>query len=300
MARSIDEIKRGMTDDFMGMDVVRRVYGLDGRRGFEECFGKVSLEGVLFYVFAAAVWALEKLFDLHRDEVAGLIEGLEPHTLRWYVNKAKGFMWSQDGSVRLRLAKDGDYYDPECLAHLSEEKMEELRVVKYAVATESNTVVYLKVARADSVTGNPTPLSGGMLAGLRTYMEEVKDAGVSVVVRNEPADEMRISLLIYYNASLLTVDENGAGMATDGSEPVRDAVRGVIENLPFDGVFRKSDLMAAVQGLACVEVADVRSVEVKRHNGTEWRVVEGFDRPYSGYYGISGLEVEYKPYMSGE
>ncbi len=153
------------------------------------------------------------------------------------------------------------------------------------------------MAKANDSTGNPEKLTDGMLAGLRGYLNEVKDAGVSVVVRNEDADEMQISLLIYYNPMLLTVAD-GEGTLTDGSQPVVDAVRDTIQNLPFNGTFRKSTLLAALQALPCVEVADIRSVKAKPQSATEWHEVEGYDRPYSGYYSIDALEIDYRIYSS--
>lgn len=89
MARTIEEIKKDMTTEWMKQPAVMSAYGLDGKKAFKDCFSAASLENILFYVFAFAVWSLESLFDLHRDEVDLLIERLEPHTLRWYVAKAK-------------------------------------------------------------------------------------------------------------------------------------------------------------------------------------------------------------------
>ncbi len=288
MARTIEEIKKGMTSDFMKMEAVKSAYGLDGSKGFADCFSMASLENILFYVFAVAVWTLEKLFDLHRADVDARIERLEPHTLRWYVNKAKAYMQGR------KLVTDCDYYDT---TGMTEQDIAAARVVKYAVATESNTVVYIKVAR--EVDGNPAALTAGQLAGLTSYMDEIKDAGVSVQLRNEPADQMRIALLIYYDPTLLTIDANGNG-DQNGADPVREATKRVIENLPFNGLFRKSDLMAALQALPCVEVADIKSVTVKPRNGEAWQTVEGYDRPYSGYYSIDRLTVDYQPYKAVE
>lgn len=96
------------------------------------------------------------------------------------------------------------------------------------------------------------------------------------------------------------MDGNGAGILSDGSEPVREVVQSVITGLPFNGVFRKSDLMAALQALPCVEVADIQSVSVKPHTASNYEVVTGFNRPYSGYYSINSLTVEYKPYKAIE
>ena len=270
------------------MEAVKSTYGLDGSKSFADCFSMASLENIIFYVFAVAVWALEKLFDLHRADVDARIEQLEPHTLRWYVSKAKAYMQGQ------KLVTDCDYYDTE---GMTEQDIAAAKVVKYAVATESNTVVYIKVAR--EVDGNPAALTAGQLEGLTSYMNEIKDAGVSVQLRNEPADQMRISLLIYYDPTLLIIDANGNG-SQNGKDPVRETTKQVIENLPFNGMFRKSDLMAALQALPCVEVADIKSVKVKPRNGAEWQTVEGYDRPYSGYYSIDALTVDYQPYNAIE
>lgn len=288
MARTVEEIKKDMTAEFMKMEAVKSRYGLDGSKSFVDCFSMASLENIIFYVFAVAVWALEKLFDLHRADVDARIEQLEPHTLRWYVSKAKAYMQGQ------KLVTDCDYYDTE---GMPEQDIAAAKVVKYAVATESNTVVYIKVAR--EVDGNPAALTAGQLEGLTSYMNEIKDAGVSVQLRNEPADQMRIDLLIYYDPTLLIIDANGNG-SQNGKDPVRETTKQVIENLPFNGMFRKSDLMAALQALPCVEVADIKSVKVKPRNGAEWQTVEGYDRPFSGYYSIDALAVDYQPYNAIE
>lgn len=288
MARTVEEIKKDMTAEFMKMEAVKSRYGLDGSKSFADCFSMASLENIIFYVFAVAVWALEKLFDMHRADVDARIEQLEPHTLRWYVSKAKAYMQGQ------KLVTDCDYYDTE---GMPEQDIAAAKVVKYAVATESNTVVYIKVAR--EVDGNPAALTAGQLEGLTSYMNEIKDAGVSVQLRNEPADQMRIDLLIYYDPTLLIIDANGNG-SQNGKDPVRETTKQVIENLPFNGMFRKSDLMAALQALPCVEVADIKSVTVKPRNSAEWQTVEGYDRPYSGYYSIDALTVDYQPYNAIE
>ncbi|MCF0219070.1 MAG: hypothetical protein HUK14_04735 [Muribaculaceae bacterium] len=288
MARTVEEIKKDMAADFMKMEAVKSAYGLDGTKSFADCFSMASLENIIFYVFAVAVWSLEKLFDLHRADVDARIEQLEPHTLRWYVNKAKAYMQGH------KLVTDCDYYNTD---GMTEQDIAAAKVVKYAVATESNTVVYIKVAR--ELNGNPAALTPDQLKGLASYMNEIKDAGVSVQLRNEPADKMKIELLIYYDPTLLTVNADGIG-DQNGADPVREATKRVIENLPFNGMFRKSDLLSALQALPCVEVADIKSVKVKPNNAELWKEVEGYDRPYSGYYAINALNVDYKPYNTIE
>ena len=60
MARTVEEIKKDMTAEFMKMEAVKSRYGLDGSKSFADCFSMASLENIIFYVFAVAVWALEK------------------------------------------------------------------------------------------------------------------------------------------------------------------------------------------------------------------------------------------------
>lgn len=287
MARTIDQIKKDMTANFVRQRAVVSAYGINPDKGFDEQFSKASIESVLFYVFAVAVWSLEKLFDLHRKEVDSYIEQLEPHTLRWYVNKAKGFMLYD----KLNLVPGTDRYDT---SKMTEQEIEDAHIVKYAVATESNTVVYIKVARKND-EGNPVPLASFQMKALEAYMDEVKDAGVAIVLRNDPADKIKISLNVFYDPTILK--ETGE-LITGESErfPVKDAVNKVITELPFNGVYRNSDLLAAVQSVPGVKVADIEKVETAPDTSEDYNPVVGYHRPHSGYYTIKELNVNYEQY----
>ncbi len=282
MARTVKEIKDAMTATFCQERAVVDAYNLNTKKSFDQQFSSVSIENILFYCFAFAVWTLEVLFDKHREEVERKIEQLEPHTLRWYVNKAKAFMYGR------QLVKDADYYDT---TDMSDTDIEAAKVVKYAVASESNTVVYLKVA-ARGEDGQPAKLNASQFASLTSYMNTVKDAGVAISLVNEDADKIKISMVVYYDPTAM--DSNGT--TEDGTQPVVEAVQQVITNLPFNGVFRKSDLLAAVTAVPGVEVADISSVQVKTANAASFADVVGYDKPYSGYYAIDSLNVSYRSY----
>lgn len=282
MARTVKEIKDAMTATFCQERAVVSAYGLNPKKTFDQQFSSVSIENILFYCFAFAVWTLEVLFDKHRTEVEKKIEQLEPHTLRWYVNKAKAFMYGY------QLAENADYYDT---SGMSDTDIDKARVVKYAVASESNTVVYLKVAAKGS-DGQPAKLNTSQFNSLTSYMNTVKDAGVSIKLVNEDADRIKINLVVYYDPTAM----DSEGTTEDGKQPVVEAVKTAITNLPFNGVFRKSDLLAAVTAVPGVEVADMVSVQVKTANAASFTDVVGYDKPYSGYYAIDSLEVSYRSY----
>lgn len=273
-----------MTATFVHESAVVTAYGLNTKKTFDQQFSSVSIESILFYCFAFAVWTLETLFDKHKAEVESKIEQLEPHTLRWYVNKAKAFMYGY------KLVQDTDYYDT---SNMSETDIEAARRVKYAVATESNTVVYLKVAGQNDKQ-QPCLLNRSELDALTAYMNTIKDAGVAIKLINEEADRIKIHLKVYYDATVLDAE----GVNADGNKPVEDAVRSVITNLPFNGVYRNTDLLAAITKLPGVEVADIVEVMTKVNNAAEYTKVVGFDKPYSGYYSLPAedLIIDYVNY----
>ena len=84
MARTTQDIRRSISEAFIADPTIQQSYHLTPGKTFEEQFSKVSLEAILFWVFASAIHALEELFDLHRKDVAELVAEAEPHTLRWY------------------------------------------------------------------------------------------------------------------------------------------------------------------------------------------------------------------------
>ncbi len=292
MARSISDIKKGMTEAFAKERAVITAYGLDTRKTFDQQFSSVSIESVLFYVFACAVWAVEVLFDKHAAAVDSRIEQLEPHTLRWYVNKVKAFMYGR------RLLEDTDRYDT---SGMSDTDIEAAQVVKYAVATEDETVVYIKVA-GQTDDGKPCLLNKSQFAALKHYVNEIKDAGVSVQLRNEEADLIRINLVVYYDPTLM----NEHGELSDGTKPVDAAVQSVITNLPFNGIFRNTDLLEAIKAIPAVVVVDIDSarggITAKARTADSYTTVVGYNRPYSGYYEIDGgtANITYKEYKTVE
>lgn len=292
MARSISDIKKEMTTAFAQERAVVSAYGLDARKSFDQQFSAMSIESILFYCFAVAVWAVETLFDKHSAEVDARIEQLEPHTLRWYVNKVKAFMYGY------KLISDTDRYDT---SEMSDTDINKARIIKYAVATEDDSMVYIKVA-GQTDNGKPCLLNKSQFSALKQYVNEIKDAGVSVQLRNEEADLIKINLFVYYDPTLM----NERGELSDGSKPVDEAVQSVITNLPFNGIFRNTDLLEAIKSIPAVVVVDIDGasggIQAKARNADRYSSVVGYNRPYSGYYEIEGgsANVTYKEYKSIE
>lgn len=283
MARTIQEIRRSISEAFIADSTIQAGYKLAPGKTFEEQFSKVSLEAILFWVFASAIYTLEVLFDEHRKEVKELVAEAEPHTLLWYTRKAKAYLHGKS------LLPYSDKYDT---SSLSPEEIEKLRVVRYAVASEYNSVVYLKVAGVDD-KGKPSVLGDNILAPLRAYMQQIKDAGVPVRVISSPGDELRLTLEVYMQPVLLSPKGK---LSEERDKAIRKVVEDNIASLPFDGVFRPSDLVVALSQISGVESSVVSSASSAPAGSDKWLGISGYHRPHSGYYHLDTLNIVYKPY----
>ena len=210
MARTIDQIKSELTAAFMQDTNLADKYGFAVGDDFNTTFSRVSIESLLLYIIAASIWTLEKLFDAHTQEVTDYISAMKPHTLRWYQEKAKAFLYG------LPLISGTDQYDT---AGMTDEEIQQARVVTFAAVSESDSTLYLKLATTDS-TGNPAPLSEDQRTAFAAYLAEYKDAGVRVDVTSVEGDYLRLDLTIYYDPIL--INANGESKQT-GNKPATTA-----------------------------------------------------------------------------
>lgn len=277
MARTIAQIKKELTEAFMTDSVLASKYGFTEGAAFEATFSKVSIENLLLYIIATAIWTLEKIMDTHRSEVEEYIAAMKPHSLRWYVEKAKAFHYGEPliaGTDKYELADDAEGV---------------VMPVVFAACTESNATLYLKVAK-----DGPAPLSADEKSAFEAYMREIKDAGVRIDVTSKEGDYLIVNMTVLYNPLLITA--TGESKA-DGSKVVEDAIYSYIENLPFNGEFRKNEMVDALQNTAGVVMVELGSVY---HGETSEDVKEvvAYCQPVSGYFKgkRATLNINYQPY----
>ena len=272
-----------MTDAFVANEDVVKAYDLSPSKTYDEQFSKVSLETLLFWAFSAGIFKLETIYDDHRKEVIDLIAASEPHTLFWYSNRAKSYL--HGFSLK-------PYSDEFNTAGASDDDLAKAHIVRYAVASEYQDTVYLKVAGVDEA-GAPVVLSESVLSGIRSYIAQIKDAGVAVRVISAPGDDLDLNLDIYMQPSLLL----DTGLPSeDRQREIRKVVERNTTSLPFDGVFRPSDLVVALSQVSGVESSVVTSASSSASREDDWKEFTGFHRPSSGYYKIRSLSIAYKPY----
>jgi hypothetical protein len=285
---TVKDYKDLITAEFMANRDAQRVYGFGENETFDSRFSAVSVESILFYVFAFGMWVIATLFEKHRTDVLANLEALKPHTLLWYVTKARAY---QDG-YDLPRDRHG-----QVIADVYDTIDESAKIVKYAVARERENTVVVKVAKHTSDDDRtPQKLESGELNGLRQYFSQVKDAGVQISIVSNEADKMDVEVTIYYNPMLLSLVD-GVLKDTDKNDVVRNAIQLAVENLPFNGDCRTSDILNAVKNIRGVDVAEIGNVYVWRGDGGGEKVrVVGFYTPESGYFKLETLTINAEPY----
>lgn len=276
MARTIATIKAELTHKFLSSQQIQSAYELTEKDvdNFESIFSPVSLESIFFYVVAASIWTLEKLFDAHKAEVSDIIATLTPHTLQWYATKAKAFQYGDN------LVTDTDYYsttDPT------------KQIVTFAAALENNYSVYLKIGKGstfsttDGSVTNKSPLTEDELKAFKSYINRVKDAGVNLQVINENPDVLYACITIYYDPLVM----NNQGQV-ENKPVIKNCILNFIQNLPFNGELRVKaleDALAAVDGVVMPEVRSAAYTSRIQPNPTYFDK-DAFQKPYSGYFRI--------------
>lgn len=289
MARVISDIKKEMTDSFIQNDSVVADYGLAPSETFENAFSPVSVESTLFDVIASSFWTLEKLFDTLKTEILDIISRLKPHSLRWYVEKAKAFQFGD------ALMADSDKYNN---AALTDAQIEQRKVIKYAACTKerrSNGRVYLRLKVAGEVNGDIGQLPAPQKAAFTDYIFRTGDAGVDIEVDSLPADQIKMKWIIYYDPLIL--DENGSRLDGQDIEPVQKAIKNYLKVLLFNGTYVPAYHTDAVQQVEGVVIPVITECEAT-YGLLPFTSVQDKYEPDGGYlrfYNNSDLAIEFKP-----
>lgn len=285
MARTIDTINNDLKQAFMQDTTLAEKYGFTAGANFADTFSRFSIESIILYIVAVSIWTLEKLFDTHTAEVTDYIATMKPHSLRWYVEKAKAFMYG------VPLIDGTDQHDT---TDMTDEDIAAAKIVTFAACTESNATLYLKVAKA-----GPAPLTRDEKDAFVAYLHEIKDAGVRIDVISKEGDYLKLQMIIYYDP--LLINANGESKAT-ASKVVEDAIKNYIENIPFNGEFRKNelvDVIQAVEGVVMIELGTIEHSETGSAGSFD-EVIPNC-KPVSGYFKFANADlsgITYQPYVN--
>ena len=276
--RTIAEIKESIAADFMSSEALAGAYGFAPGSDFNAEFSRVSIENTLLYLFAAAAWVVESLFDGHKRDVEAALDARLPHRAKWYRDKTLAFM------VGKTLIPDTDRYDTE---GMTGDEIAALQVVRHATATENSDASMLTVKVAGESGGKRCRLSDEIEAQLAAYIAEIKDAGVRVNLVNSDPDTLSCDVDVYYDAMLAPdkVRESCAG-----------AIEKYIENLPFNGEYTNMalvDVLQAIEGVKVVEFNGAVATAAGEKLATD---IDGRYTPAAGYFAPAGITINMRAY----
>lgn len=275
---TIADIKNTIVSDFMNNETIADAYGFTKGDAFDNTFSKVSIESLIFYIVASAIYVAEALFDQHKEDVEARIDEIIPHRPKWYRDKVLTFMKGYT------LVTDCDYYDT---SSLSESEISAAKVVKYATATENKDMSILTIKVAGEESGERISLDADTQTQLAAYIDEIKDAGVRYNLVNKDADVFNCTINIMYDAQLLQ---------SEIEDNVRAAIKNYIENLPFNGEYTNMSLIDAVQKISGVKVAEVKNSEAQVSGEKTVTSINMRYTPSAGYFKIGNLIINMSVY----
>jgi hypothetical protein len=287
MARKLVDIKQELTSSFLSNAAVREAYGLNENSIFENEFSKVSIESILFDVFAFCSWTLEKLFDTHKTELSTALAEQKVGTLSWYRSKSLAFQYG------FKLLVDSDQYDN---TNKSEQQIQYSKIIKYAAVQEaaSESRVIIKIAGENA--GVLAPISNVQNDAFKSYMDEIKFAGIKLTVINYLPDKLSLSIKIYRDPLLL--DANGNSILY-GGKPVEQAIKQYMKELPFNGelvLAHLVDKLQQVEGVVIPHIINAQSawVDPALSGYGLFETINVKAIPQSGYFVVENFEgIEY-------
>ena len=286
MARTVEQIFNEQKDEAIRLATLANDADLIAMFNNTSAFASWR---VLFYIMAYTVWSLENLWDIFQKLINDTIAQLTPHTTRWYRTKALLFQFG------MNLLPDSDKFDN---TGFTNQQIIDSKIIKYAAVNEATIQqrrsLLIKVAGVDA-GGNLQPITAPQLDAFTAYIEEIKDAGVYVVIYNRSADLLRTEIDVYYNPLLL--DVNGNRLDGLAGKPIEDACKSYLLQLPFNGEFSNAAFIDSVQNAFGVSDRNVFLKSMLRGlPGGVFAAVPNSFIPEAGYVNfdlVNGLVINY-------
>lgn len=295
MARSTDEIKQQMEQQWMQNAALKDLYGWEPDNSgnppqFDEFYSKASLENIILYIVAYCAHVIEVLHDTVKAEIETEIATKVPGTLQWYVSRLQEFIYmpmlSEDDKAKVVFDDNtGEYTISDSL---SDAALRKARIVRHAVAVDSNnqSLLLLKVAGEDT-DGALCQLDQDQEDALKSYIARIKYAGVKTELINAAGDLFNCNVLVWYDA-LYTSE--------DVQEACVKATEAYIKGLPFNGEYSNMALIDHIQAVPGVKIAEFIQSSYTDSNGDEKPIQDGKATPYAGYYNMGVVNIQMKCY----
>ena len=244
---------------------------------------KTAIWRLFIYIMSVAIYAFEVILDKHYSDVTQKLTEEKAHTARWYRSKALAFQFGFD------LVVDSDNFNN---TNYTTEQISESKIVKYAAVVEAENDSRLIVKIAGETDDELNRLNEQQVASFKTYMQEIRDAGVKLTVINYEADKLFLELQINYDP--LVLSSNGQHLI-NANYPVVDAIKAYMKELPFNGELVLAHLVDKLQQVEGVLIPTIMSASTSwiDENSNNYGDAIGIavkSIPVSGYFKVETFE----------
>lgn len=238
---------------------------------------KVSIWRRIVWIIAYAIW-------IHEQIVTKNAENSRPHTIRWYIEQCLNF---HDGFSLQWINGQFSY---------SSDATEESKIIKRVAVLESNDgELVVKVATDNA--GDISPLSNPQLSRFTDYLNLIKDAGNRIRIINQQADQLRLTLDVHVDISIIEIETGKLLNVAGDVFPVKDALDKYLQSLEFNGAFVKEFLKDELKLAEGVKIPLIQQVEWK-YADFDWATFGEWKIPEAGYFKIEpeNLTINYIAY----
>ena len=237
---------------------------------------KAAVWRLMFWVVAVAMWTLEKLWDVFKAEVDAIVDTSIPGTAQWY----------RDQCFLFQYGYEMVYSNYRFNYEISDATKQ---IIKRASVQEFGGSLLIKVAKEES--GNVVPLDTDELEAFSAYINQIKFAGTFINIISLDSDLINITLTVYYDAKVM--NSSGQLLSNTGVEPVTNAIEEYLATLPFNGVYRNSDMINAVHAADGVVDVVAGTVQAKSNDAANYTTVNRIYQTVSGHIELNTLNVTY-------
>lgn len=271
--RTIQEIKKAMTDEIMSNEGLVKAMGLDPEMEWESQVSSVGIINLLLYIVAVAQYATEWMFEQFKADVEKRIDAALPGTISWYWNKVMNFQYGTD----LNQYGNYDLIDPSRM------------IVSHCSVLEVYNGIMVKVNKGDDFD----VLDEKEKNALAAYLNRIKFAGTAVSVYSYQPDDLNLEIKIWRNP--LVLNDDGSAVSGDGRNLIEEAVKKYLDGIVYGGRFNKTKLIDAIQSVEGVEDIIITSCRFKAYNSdaTETELQNGMQNYTSicGHIKLANLKI---------
>lgn len=271
--RTIQEIKKAMTDEIMSNEGLVKAMGLDPEMEWESQVSSVGIINLLLYIVAVAQYATEWMFEQFKADVEKRIDAALPGTISWYWNKVMNFQYGTD----LNQYGNYDLIDPSRM------------IISHCSVLEVYNGIMVKVNKGDDFD----VLDEKEKNALAAYLNRIKFAGTAVSVYSYQPDDLNLEIKIWRNP--LVLNDDGSAVSGDGRNLIEEAVKKYLDGIVYGGRFNKTKLIDAIQYVEGVEDIIITSCRFKAYNSdaTETELQNGMQNYTSicGHIKLANLKI---------